>query len=46
MKYCAARNKATKATIYAKKNYERNIAQNIKENPKNFWSYVRSKTIH
>ena len=44
MKYCAARNKATKATIYAKKNYERNIAQNIQENPKNFWSYVRSKT--
>ena len=44
MKYCAARNKATKATIYAKKNYERNIAQNIQENLKNFWSYVRSKT--
>ena len=32
------------ATIHAKKNYERNIAQNIQENPKNFWSYVRSKT--
>ena len=44
MKYCAARNKATMATIHAKKNYECNITQNIQENPKNFWSYVRSKT--
>ena len=44
MNFCAARNKATKATIYAKRKYERSIAQNIKDNPKTFWSYVRSKT--
>ena len=43
MNYCAARNKATKATLHAKKKYEYGIAQNIKENPKTFW-YVKSKT--
>ena len=43
MSYCEARNKAKKATIYAKKKYEWNIAHDVKDNPKTFWSYVRSK---
>ena len=39
----AARNKAMKAMLHAKKMYEHSIVQNAQENAKTFWSYVRSK---
>ncbi|MES9905329.1 MAG: reverse transcriptase domain-containing protein [Sedimenticola sp.] len=42
-KYIAARNKATAITREAKYTYERNIADNVKENSKGFWKYVRTK---
>ena len=35
-KYCAIRNRATRSIRFAKKRYEKNIAENIKENPKSF----------
>lgn len=46
MKYCAARNKAAKVTLHAKKKFKHSIAQNKQENPKTFWPYmyVRNKT--
>ena len=43
-RYCANRNRATKATIKAKKKFEKSIADSVKDNPKSFWGYVRSKT--
>ena len=42
LNYCIARNKASKAVIHAKKKYERSIAENVKETPRIFWSYVRN----
>ena len=43
-RYCANRNRATKATIKAKIKFEKNIADSVKDNPKSFWGYVSSKT--
>ena len=45
--YCTCQNKATKATKavrFARKRYEKRIAESVKENPKSFWAYVNSKT--
>ena len=42
--YCICRNKATKAVRFARKRYEKGIAESVKENPKSFWAYVNSKT--
>jgi hypothetical protein len=42
--YIKARNDATKEVRKAKKKYERNLAEEVKNNPKAFWKYVRSKT--
>ena len=42
--YCTCRNKATKAVRFARKRYEKGIAESVKENPKSFWAYVNSKT--
>lgn len=44
VEYKRARNKAVKAYKKAKKQFEIKIAQQIKINPKSFYSYVRSKT--
>ena len=41
---CKVRNKCTKVTRLAKRKYEKNIVKNMKENPKDFWAYVRQKT--
>ena len=42
--YCRARNEATKEVRKAKKGYEKKLAEDIKNDPKSFWKYVRSKT--
>ena len=42
--YCKARNEVTKEVRKAKRAYERKLAEEIKENPKSFWKYVRDKT--
>ena len=42
--YCICRNQATKAVRFARKRYEKGVADLVKENPKAFWSYVNSKT--
>eukprot|EP00057_Strongylocentrotus_purpuratus_P009185 XP_011663659.1 PREDICTED: RNA-directed DNA polymerase from mobile element jockey-like [Strongylocentrotus purpuratus] len=42
--YIKLRNEATKDVRSAKIKFERRLAQEIKENPKGFWNYVRSKT--
>ena len=44
LKYRKIRNKIPKSIHYAKKKYEKGIASDIKENPKSFWKYVRTKT--
>ncbi|XP_069131788.1 uncharacterized protein [Argopecten irradians] len=43
-KYKLARNKATSSIRVSKYHFERNIANHIKDNPKQFWKYIRSKT--
>ena len=42
--YCKARNYATFQVKTAKNDYERNIARQIKHNPKCFWKMLRDKT--
>jgi hypothetical protein len=42
--YKRARNLASKEVKFAKKSFEKNLAGDIKKNPKSFWKYVRSKT--
>ncbi|XP_069119069.1 uncharacterized protein [Argopecten irradians] len=42
--YKIARNKATRLLRLSQRSYEKSIAENIKDSPKLFWNYVRSKT--
>jgi hypothetical protein len=42
--YIKLRNEATKGVRSAKRQFERKLAQEIKENTKGFWNYVRSNT--
>ena len=42
--YCRIRNRVTRSVRYAKRKFERGISLEVKENPKSFWKYVRSKT--
>ena len=42
--YCKYRNQVRNITRKKYRDYERNIASQIKVNPKKFWSYVKSKT--
>ena len=42
--YCKVGNACTKTTRSAKNKYEKNIVMKMKENPKDFWAYVRQKT--
>ena len=42
--YIKARNAATKEVKKTKKKFEKDLAAEVKENPKAFWKYVRSKT--
>ena len=44
LRYCKARNECTKATRFAKRNFESNIIRNVREDSKGLWSYVRDKT--
>ena len=44
VKYTKARNQARWATRQAMKGYEKQIAKNIKKNPKPLWKYVKSKS--
>ncbi|KAK6191144.1 hypothetical protein SNE40_002884 [Patella caerulea] len=39
-----ARNNATKVQRNAHRHYEKQVANDIKTNPNNFWRYVKSKT--
>ena len=43
-KYKKSRNACNQVIIKAKRDYERNIAKNSKDNPKLFWKFVQSKT--
>ena len=43
-KYIEQRNICNRVIKRAKREYERKISQNCKENPKTFWQYVRSKS--
>ena len=42
--YRKIRNQVRKATRRGRKEFELNIAKDVKNNPKRFWSYVNSKT--
>ena len=44
LEYNRTRNKVRNLTRKAVKNHEKKIVGDIKENPKKFWSYVKSKT--
>ena len=44
LEYCRIRNKVTRSVRYAKRRFERGISLEVKENPKSFWKFVRSKT--
>ena len=43
-KYNRVRNKTAKLVKRARKKYERNIADEVKGNPKKFWQYINSKS--
>ena len=40
--YIKLRNEATSGVRSAKRQFEQKLAQEIKENPKGFWNYIRS----
>ena len=42
--YTKQRNKATLKCRSAKQNFERKLCENVKEDPKSFWKYIRSKS--
>jgi len=42
--YCRIRNKVKNMITYFRKQKEKNISMNIKQNPKAFWNYIKSKT--
>ena len=42
--YCRIRNKCTKITRKAKRKFEKNVASDMKDNPKGFWGYIKQKT--
>ncbi|KAK6168093.1 hypothetical protein SNE40_021989 [Patella caerulea] len=42
--YRIARNHATSLQRTVHKEIEKSVAANVKDNPKSFWKYVRSKT--
>ena len=42
--YCIYRNQATKAVRFARKRYEKGVADLVKEYPKGFWAYMNCKT--
>ena len=42
--YVRARNQARGATRQAVRDFEKLVAKNVKENPKAFWKYAKSKT--
>ena len=44
LNYVKARNEATKEVRRAKRQFEKRLAKEIKNSPKGFWNYVRSKT--
>jgi len=45
LKYKRQANKASKAVRLAKKEFERQIAKNIKKDSKSFFAYARSKSL-
>ena len=44
IEYVRQRNKVSKLTKKAQRDYEKAIAQDVKNNPKKFWKYVKTKT--
>ena len=44
--YCRVRNQVKRITRKAKTSYEKDIASNVKSNPKKFWSYANRKTSY
>jgi len=45
-KYLAIRNNCSKTLAFERKSFENSLGKRIKENPKNFWSYVNSTFGH
>ena len=43
LKYCKIRNKVRALTRKLRKEFERNVANQTKKNPKAFWQYYKSK---
>ena len=41
LEYVRQRNKVTKLTKQAQRDYKKNIAKEAKSNPKKFWKYVK-----
>ena len=41
--YCILRNTASKAVTYAKKKYQKGIAESVIKSPKSFWSHVKEE---
>ena len=44
LEYCKIRNKVRALTRKLQKEFERNVANQTKKNPKAFWQYYKSKT--
>ena len=42
--YVRQRNKVNKQTKQAQEEYEKTVARQVKDNPKKFWKFVKSKT--
>ena len=42
--YCHIRNKVTRSIHFAKEKFERGISLEVKDNPKSFWKFVKTKT--
>ena len=41
--YCKLRNSAAKAVKFAKKKYQKGIAESVQKSPKSFWSHVKEE---
>ena len=44
IEYVRQQNKVSKLTKKAQRDYEKAIAQDVKNNPKKLWKYVKTKT--
>lgn len=44
VKYCEIRNECTKVVRRAKRKFEKSIVDNMKNDAKGFWAYVKDQT--